>query len=164
MQLNHQRKIIAENATSEQILEQLNTLKQPLVFTNGCFDLLHRGHVSYLEQARNLGQSMIVALNSDASVKRQNKGDDRPINTLEDRMAVLASLACVDAVISFDQDTPFELIKLIKPTHLVKGGDWPVKCIVGADIVQANGGHVHSIDFEYDRSTSKLLEKIRTSH
>ena len=159
--LNSQSKVIAPNATDEQIKQAISTLKQPIVFTNGCFDILHRGHTTYLEQARNLGASLIVGVNSDASVKRQGKGDDRPVNMLEDRMAVLASLACVDLVISFDEDTPYNLIKTIIPQHLVKGGDWAIKDIVGGDVVTENGGQVHSIAFEYDRSTTSLIEKIR---
>lgn len=159
--LNYQSKIIAPEESPSRIISHLSKLQQPLVFTNGCFDILHRGHTTYLEQARNIGQSLVVAVNSDASVKRQEKGTDRPINPLEDRMAVLASLACVDAVLSFDQDTPYELIDLIKPPHLVKGGDWSVDNIVGGDIVQASGGQVHSIAFKFDRSTSKLLERVR---
>ena len=132
-----------------------------MVFTNGCFDILHRGHTSYLEQARNLGAALIVAVNTDASVKRQNKGSDRPFNPLADRMAVLASLACVDAVISFDQDTPLDLIRKISPNHLVKGGDWPTEKIVGGPLVEKNGGQVHSLQFEHDRSTTSLINKIR---
>ena len=139
----------------------ISELEKPIVFTNGCFDIIHRGHVTYLEQARNLGASLIVGVNTDASVRRQNKGADRPMNPLEDRMAVLASLACVDGVISFDEDTPLNLIEAISPDHLVKGGDWLPSAIVGADFVQQNGGQVHSIEFQYNRSTTKLIEKIR---
>ena len=145
----------------QQLDHALAFLPKPRVFTNGCFDILHRGHVTYLEQARSLGNSLIVAANSDASVKRQNKGIDRPINTLEDRMALLASLECVDAVLAFDDDTPLSLIEQILPEHLVKGGDWKPKDIVGADEVIANGGQVHSIEFQFDRSTSELISKIR---
>ena len=159
--LNTQSKVIAVTANDEQIKQVIATLKQPVVFTNGCFDILHRGHATYLEQARNLGASLVVGVNSDASVKRQGKGDDRPMNTLEDRMSVLASLACVDAVVCFDDDTPYSLIKTIIPQHLVKGGDWAIEDIVGGDVVIANGGQVHSVDFEFDRSTTSLIEKIR---
>jgi len=108
-----------------------------------------------------LGAALIVAVNTDASVKRQNKGSDRPFNPLADRMAVLASLACVDAVISFDQDTPLDLIRKISPNHLVKGGDWPTEKIVGGPLVEKNGGQVHSLQFEHDRSTTSLINKIR---
>ena len=154
-------KILPASATAADLRKKIITLPRPLVFTNGCFDILHRGHVTYLEQARNLGEAMVVAVNTDDSVRRQNKGDDRPINCLEDRMAVLAALACTDAVIAFDQDTPLTLIEQIKPDHLVKGGDWKIEQIVGADVVQENGGEVHSLPFEFDRSTTALLEKIR---
>lgn len=160
--LDHQAKIIATDADDSEIISAISKLPRPLVFTNGCFDILHRGHATYLEQARNLGASLIVAANTDASVKRQGKGDDRPVNALEDRMAVLASLQCVDAVISFDEDTPFNVIKQIMPDHLVKGGDWKPEDIVGGDIVTKNGGQVHSIDFKHDRSTTKLINKIRS--
>jgi len=160
--LDHQSKLIAPDASSEQVKHALDKLPRPLVFTNGCFDILHRGHVTYLEQARNLGASLIVAANTDASVKRQNKGEARPINTLQDRMAVLASLQCVDAVISFDEDTPLNVIKQVMPDHLVKGGDWKIADIVGGDVVSANGGQVHSIDFRFERSTTSLINKIRT--
>ena len=160
--LNTQAKIISPNSDSKKIKDHIANLAKPLVFTNGCFDILHRGHTTYLEQARNLGASLVVGVNSDESVKRQGKGDDRPINQLEDRMSVLASLACVDLVISFDEDTPFNLIKTIIPNHLVKGGDWSIEDIVGGDIVTLNGGQVHSIAFEHDRSTTALLQKIRS--
>ena len=147
----------------QDIKQRLNELKEnmPLVFTNGCFDVLHRGHVTYLAQARALGKSMIVALNTDASVKRQGKGDDRPINTLENRMAVIAALAAVDFVTYFDDDTPFDIILQIMPEVLVKGGDWTIDKIVGSPEVMANGGTVHSIPFLHDISTTKLVQKIR---
>lgn len=159
--LNSQSKVIAPSENDEAIKSRIDKLPRPLVFTNGCFDILHRGHITYLEQSRNLGASLIVALNTDASVKRLGKGDDRPINSLEDRMAVIASLECIDAVISFDEDTPYNVIKQVLPDHLVKGGDWKIEDIVGGDIVQANGGQVHSIDFKFDRSTTSVLDKIR---
>ena len=146
----------------ENLKQAIDKLPRPLVFTNGCFDILHRGHVTYLQDAKNLGAALIVAVNTDDSVKRQNKGDDRPINSLEDRMALLASLESVNAVISFDEDTPLELIKTIMPNHLVKGGDWKVDNIVGAKEVQAAGGQVHSIAFRFERSTTALINKIRS--
>lgn len=157
--LDTQNKIITPGGLSQCLSE----LDRPLVFTNGCFDILHRGHTTYLEQARNLGSALIIAVNTDASVKRQNKGDDRPINTLEDRMSVLASLACVNAVVSFDEDTPLNLIKQILPDHLVKGGDWEVDDIVGAAEVKKAGGNVHSLAFQFERSTTSLIKKIRAS-
>lgn len=136
-------------------------LPRPLVFTNGCFDILHRGHVTYLAQARALGAALVVAVNSDASVQRQGKGPDRPVNALADRMALLAALACVDLVTWFDEDTPLAPILACQPDVLVKGGDWPVHKIVGATEVQTRGGQVVSIPFIHQRSTTTLLEKIR---
>lgn len=136
-------------------------LPPPRVFTNGCFDILHRGHVTYLAQARALGASLVVAVNTDASVKRLGKGEDRPINRLEDRMAVLAALESVALVTWFDEDTPLQRILDCRPDVLVKGGDWPVEKIVGAAEVLAWGGQVHSIPFLHTRSTTALLEKIR---
>jgi D-glycero-beta-D-manno-heptose 1-phosphate adenylyltransferase len=141
---------------------QLSELPRPLVFTNGCFDVLHRGHVTYLAQARALGASLIVGVNSDASVKRQGKGDDRPINAEQDRMAVLAALESVSLVIKFDEDTPLNLILACKPDVLVKGGDWKPENIVGSKEVLAHGGSVHSIPFLHERSTTALLKKIRS--
>ena len=137
-------------------------LPRPLVFTNGCFDILHRGHVTYLAQARALGASLIVAVNSDASVKRLGKGDDRPVNPLEDRMAVLAALDCVSLVTSFDEDTPIRRILESHPDVLVKGGDWPVEKIVGFREVSASGGKVVSIPIVHERSTTSLMQKIRS--
>lgn len=156
--MSSQSKIVRDHADLEHRISQI---ERPLVFTNGCFDILHRGHVDYLEQAAALGNSLLVALNTDASVKKLNKGDDRPINTLEDRMAVMAALECVSLVTWFDEETPYNLIKLSHPDHLVKGGDWTVDKIVGADLVQSWNGQVHSITFSFERSTSSLLDKIR---
>lgn len=136
-------------------------LARPLVFTNGVFDILHRGHVTYLAEARALGAAMAIALNSDASVRRLGKGDDRPINLLEDRLAVVAALESVSLVTWFDEDTPIRRILECRPDRLVKGGDWPAGRIVGATEVQGWGGTVHSIAFRHDRSTTRLLEKIR---
>jgi rfaE bifunctional protein nucleotidyltransferase chain/domain len=141
--------------------QRARTLARPLVFTNGVFDILHRGHVTYLAQARALGAALVVALNSDASARRLGKGEDRPINTLADRMAVIAALESVALVTSFDEDTPLARILECRPEHLVKGGDWPAEKIVGAKEVQSWGGKVHSIAFAHDRSTTKLLSKIR---
>ncbi len=141
----------------------IERLPRPLVFTNGVFDLLHRGHVTYLARARALGASLLVAVNGDASVRRLGKGPDRPLNTLEDRMAVLAALASVDAVTWFDDDTPAALIEACRPEVLAKGGDWPPERIVGARAVLARGGKVHSIPFEHERSTTRLLERIRAA-
>ncbi len=136
---------------------------RPLVFTNGVFDLLHRGHVTYLAQARALGAGLLVAVNSDASVRRLGKGDDRPVNRCEDRMAVLAALECVDHVTFFEDDTPLSLILACRPEVLVKGGDWPVDRIVGAAEVCGWGGSVHSIPFRFERSTTETLRRIRAS-
>ena len=137
-------------------------LPRPLVFTNGCFDVLHRGHVTYLAQARALGATLVVGVNSDASVKRLGKGDDRPVNLEEDRMAVLAALESVSLAVLFDEDTPLELILACRPDVLVKGGDWMPDQIVGAREVQGWGGTVHSIPFVHERSTTALLKKIRS--
>ncbi|GAA5168437.1 D-glycero-beta-D-manno-heptose 1-phosphate adenylyltransferase [Viridibacterium curvum] len=148
-------------APPESLVARIAALPRPLVFTNGCFDILHRGHVTYLAQARALGASMIVALNTDASVKRLGKGDDRPVNALPNRAAVMAALGCVDMVTWFDEDTPIERILQARPDILVKGGDWPVEKIVGYTEVLGWGGSVHSIPFEHQTSTTALLDKIR---
>lgn len=154
---------------SSKILRDWDTLQQacgyrrPLVFTNGVFDVLHRGHVQYLAEARAEGACLVLAVNSDASVRRLGKGADRPINPEDDRMTVLAALQSVDFVTVFDEDTPLPLIQKLQPDVLIKGGDWPVERIVGASAVQARGGRVLSIPFRHQRSTSALLEKIRGS-
>lgn len=152
----------AKLCTTDQLAKKLADLPRPLVFTNGCFDVLHRGHVTYLAQARALGASLIVGVNGDASVKRQGKGDDRPINAGEDRMAVLAALQSVSLVIQFDEDTPLNLILACHPDVLVKGGDWKPEAIVGSTEVLNWGGAVHSIPFLHERSTTALLKKIRS--
>ncbi len=154
-----ERKICAPEA----LRERAAALPHPLVFTNGVFDVLHRGHVTYLARARALGASLVVGLNSDDSVRRLGKGPERPINCLEDRMAVLAALECVALVTWFEQDTPLNLILACRPDVLVKGGDWPVARIVGAQQVQSWGGEVRSIPFEFERSTTALVSKIRKS-
>jgi D-glycero-beta-D-manno-heptose 1-phosphate adenylyltransferase len=145
----------------ETFAARVKALQRPLVFTNGVFDILHRGHVTYLAQARTLGASLVVALNSDASVRRLGKGDDRPVNALEDRLAVIAALESVALVTWFEEDTPLARILECRPDHLVKGGDWIPEAIVGAAEVQGWGGQVHSIPFRHDRSTTKLLSRIR---
>lgn len=148
-------------ATREEALTRIAALPRPLVMTNGVFDLLHRGHVAYLEAARAEGACLVVAVNSDASVRRLGKGDDRPLNPLEDRMAVLAALACVDLVVPFDEDTPRGLIVAAMPDVLVKGGDYVATTTAGASEVIANGGRFVGIPFEFDRSTTSLVRRIR---
>ena len=144
-----------------ELAARIAQLPRPLVFTNGVFDILHRGHASYLAQARALGASLLVAVNGDASVKRLGKGPDRPFNALADRMALLAALESVSLVTWFDDDTPLALIRLAKPDVLVKGGDWAPDKIVGAADVTSWGGAVHSIPFIHERSTSATLAKLR---
>lgn len=130
-----------------------------IVFTNGCFDILHPGHVDYLERARELGDFLVVGINSDASVRRI-KGGARPVNPLPDRARVLAGLECVGFVLFFEEDTPYELIKLIRPNILVKGGDWPVDRIVGRDIVEGLGGEVYSLKLRPGYSTTDIISRI----
>ncbi len=132
-----------------------------IVFTNGCFDILHRGHVEYLQEAAALGDRLVVGVNSDASVQRQGKGPDRPISDEQSRAKVLAALRLVDAVIIFDDDTPLALIKAIVPDVLVKGGDWTVDRIVGADVVMAAGGEARSLKLVEGFSTTSMVERIR---
>jgi rfaE bifunctional protein nucleotidyltransferase chain/domain len=127
-----------------------------IVFTNGCFDILHRGHIEYLSRARDLGDVLVIGLNTDASVKRI-KGDNRPVQDETSRALTLASLRFVDAIILFDEDTPFNLIDLVKPDVLVKGGDYTEETIVGADIVRASGGEVVTVPLTEGYSTSKIL-------
>ena len=145
----------------EELAGRLRALDRPLVFTNGVFDVLHRGHVTYLAESRELGASLILALNSDSSVKRLGKGPDRPVNPLEDRLAVAAALESVSLVTWFEEDTPLSLILKCRPDVLVKGGDWPIEKIVGAKEVLAWGGDIRSIAFRFERSTSELLSRIR---
>jgi len=136
-------------------------LPQPVVLTNGVFDILHRGHVTYLAQARAEGASLVVAANTDASVKRLGKGDDRPINTCEDRMAVLAALESVSLVVPFDEDTALEVVQEARPQIHVKGGHYDMTAIPEGQAVAAYGGKAVAIAFEHDRSTTKLLAKVR---
>jgi D-glycero-beta-D-manno-heptose 1-phosphate adenylyltransferase len=139
----------------------MGELSRPLVFTNGVFDILHRGHVTYLARARSLGAALLVALNDDASVRRLGKPGERPINPLADRLALVAALEPVSAVTWFAEDTPEALIAAVRPEVLAKGGDWPVERIAGAASVLARGGRVLSIPFEHERSTTTLLRRIR---
>jgi D-glycero-beta-D-manno-heptose 1-phosphate adenylyltransferase len=151
----------AKIASAADALQRIAALPRPLVFTNGVFDVLHRGHVTYLEQARGLGAALVVAVNADLSVKRLGKGDDRPLNGQEDRMAVLAALAAVDLVVPFESDTPRELIVACRPDVLVKGGDYTAQTTAGAAEVIAAGGRFVAIPFAFDRSTTALVERIR---
>ena len=145
----------------DELAARIAQLPRPLVFTNGVFDILHRGHASYLAQARELGKSLLVAVNSDDSVRRLGKGPDRPINLQADRMALIAALEAVSLVTWFDDATPLALIRLAKPDVLVKGGDWAPERIIGSAEVRSWGGTVHSIPFIHERSTSAILARIR---
>lgn len=141
--------------------ERVAALAKPVVMTNGVFDILHRGHVTYLAQARALGASLVVAVNTDASVRRLGKGDDRPLNTCPDRMAVLAALESVSLVVDFAEDTALQVVALAHPDIYVKGGDYDMTSIPEGQAVLAYGGQAVAIDFEHDRSTSQLLAKVR---
>ena len=137
-------------------------LPRPLVFTNGVFDILHRGHASYLAQAKSLGASLVVGVNSDASVKMLGKGDDRPINSEADRQALLAALESVDMAVLFVEQTPVQLIEKIRPDIYVKGGDYKIDTLAETDLVKSWGGTAVAIPFLYERSTTSLLGKIRS--
>jgi rfaE bifunctional protein nucleotidyltransferase chain/domain len=150
-------KIVAAETRAAQIA----ALRRPLVFTNGVFDILHRGHVSYLDHARRLGASLVVGVNSDASARRLGKGGDRPINPLEDRIAILAALEAVSLVIAFDEDTPLELVLACHPDVIVKGADYTAATTVGAAEVIAWGGRFEAIPLLPGRSTSALLTRLR---
>lgn len=154
-----QRRIFSKDA----LLKQRNvweSMGKKVVFTNGCFDILHHGHLDLIAQAADMGNVLVVGLNTDASVKRL-KGPDRPINNEADRLFQMASLLCVDAVCLFDEDTPKELIELVRPHVLVKGGDYTIDKIVGADYVQAHGGSVEIVPFVQGYSTSSLIDTIK---
>ena len=153
---------MGEVLTREQLLpirEKLRKAGKKVVFTNGCFDILHRGHIDYLSKAKSLGDVLVVGVNTDASVRRL-KGPDRPVVDEADRALVLAALAVVDYVCLFGEDTPHELIQALVPDILVKGADWALDEIVGRDVVEASGGSVRTIEFLPNRSTSKIIEKI----
>lgn len=151
----------ALSSETQAFLEKMRGKK--IVFTNGCFDILHRGHVAYLNEARKLGDALIVGLNADASVKRL-KGPERPINNENDRLFVMKNLKCVDAVEIFAEDTPLELIKALRPLVLVKGGDWSVDQIVGGREVIGWGGEVLSLTFVDGYSTTSVIKKIQAEH
>jgi rfaE bifunctional protein nucleotidyltransferase chain/domain len=159
--MSHLQLIESKIAKPDEVVDRIVSLGRPLVFTNGVFDLLHRGHVTCLARARELGASLIVALNSDESVKRLGKDIDRPINQLADRLAVIAALQSVDLVTHFEEDTPLELILQLKPDLIVKGGDWELSKIVGNKHAPGGGGKVVSIPFEHQISTTETLKKIR---
>jgi rfaE bifunctional protein nucleotidyltransferase chain/domain len=153
-----ERKLIARDA----LVGLRSTLNGPVVFTNGVFDILHRGHVTYLAEAKALGVCLIVGVNSDASVRMLGKGDDRPLNREDDRMALLAALESVDWVVCFDEKTPLELIGAVRPDILVKGGDYDMDALPESALVRGWGGTVQAIPFKYERSTTALLKKVRS--
>ena len=144
------------------ILKQLKADGKEIVFTNGCFDLLHPGHVHYLEKAKSQGDVLVVALNTDTSV-RKIKGQGRPVLGEEDRCEIISALGCVDFVTIFEEETPQTIIEELIPQVLVKGGDWPIDKIVGRQIVESNGGRIISVDFEREFSTSDIIDRIRRS-
>ncbi len=151
------QKIVAR----EQAAERAAALTRPLVFTNGVFDVLHRGHAVYLAQARELGASLVVALNTDASARRLGKGPGRPLNHEQDRAVLIAALACVSLVTFFDEDTPLELIREIQPALLVKGGDYDMSTLAETQVVEGYGGRALAIPFVSGYSTTALVAKIR---
>ena len=152
----------AKIATFATLAQRIAGLPRPLVFTNGVFDLVHRGHVTYLDQARSLGAALVVGVNTDASARRLGKGDDRPLNPLEDRLAVLAALAAVSLVVAFDEDTPLALVLACRPDVIVKGGDYSAATTVGAADVVGWGGRFASIPLLAGRSTTDLVTRIRS--
>jgi len=152
----------AKVCSPEQLAARLENLPRPLVFTNGVFDILHRGHASYLAQARALGASLVVGVNSDASVKMLGKGDDRPINSEADRQALMAALESVDMTVLFTEQTPVNLIEKIRPDIYVKGGDYDIDTLAETHLVKSWGGKAVAIPFLYERSTTSLLGKIRS--
>jgi rfaE bifunctional protein nucleotidyltransferase chain/domain len=162
--MNHVEHIRNKCLSLPQLLERLNAVREGkrVVFTNGCFDVIHRGHVSYLAQARDLGDLLVLGLNSDSSVRRL-KGPTRPVNDEESRALVLASLECVDYVVLFDEDTPYRLIDAVQPDILVKGGDYQIDQIVGYDIVKARGGEVLTLPFVDGFSSTSIINRLKQS-
>ena len=154
-------RFIGKLVARSDVRDKVAALPKPVVFTNGVFDVLHRGHVTYLEQARALGGSLVVALNTDASAKRLGKGDDRPLNNQQDRAAVIAALESVSLVTWFDEDTPLSLITELKPDTLVKGGDYDMQNLAETAVVTSYGGTAVAIAFVDGYSTTALVEKIR---
>ena len=154
-------KFLAKIATPDEVRARVASLPRPVVFTNGVFDVLHRGHATYLAQARALGASLVVALNNDASARRLGKGPDRPLNNEQDRAALMAALESVSLVTWFDEDTPLELIGEIRPDILVKGGDYDMAKLAETQLVESWGGHALALPFVAGYSTTALVKKIR---
>lgn len=151
----------AKRCHNGDIAQRVARLPRPLVFTNGVFDLLHRGHVTYLAQARALGASLVVAVNTDASVRRLGKGEDRPVNPQEDRAAVLAALESVSLVTLFDEDAPLPVVQIVRPEVYVKGGDYDMERVPEARLARTWGARTLAIAFEHERSTTALLRRLR---
>ena len=163
--MQHLQALQNKITTKEELLKIMSAKRiygHKIVFTNGCFDILHPGHIRYLSAARDMGDFLAIGLNSDDSVSRL-KGSTRPIQKQDVRAELMAALHIVDAIVIFDEDTPLELISFLKPDVLVKGGDYTINTIVGADIVQHNGGRVEVIPFEDGYSTTNLLETIKAN-
>lgn len=156
-----QSRIVTQQQVRE-LVDRLRSGGQRIVFTNGVFDLIHPGHIRYLQAARALGDALIVGVNSDESVRR-NKGPERPINPEQERAEIVAGLACVTAAVIFDDDTPAEIIRLVQPDILVKGADWPADQIVGRDTVEARGGRVVRVPVEEGFSTTAIVERVKQS-
>lgn len=161
MHLNNIYKKIIDSRDIPSRIKGWRKKGESIVFTNGCFDLLHKGHIEYLAQAADLGDRLVIGVNADVSVKQLGKGDLRPIKDEQTRALILAALQFVTAVVIFEEDTPYELISIIIPDVLVKGGDWKKEDIVGADLVEANGGQVRTIKFVDGYSTTNYVNKIK---
>ena len=158
--LNEVKRKILNSESLKNLLDNWHSKRQKIVFTNGCFDIIHRGHIEYLAKAADLGDKLIIGLNADESVQKLEKGCGRPIQDENSRALILASLSFVDAVCVFDEETPYELINIVQPDVLVKGGDWKPESIIGHDIVEAKGGEIVVIEFLEGYSTSSIEQKI----